>query len=254
MNFIHEFHKDGSVVKDLNCTFIALIPKVSKHQQIKDFRPISLVGSMYKVLAKVLAKRLKKVMDSVISPTQMAFVKGCQIVDSSVIVEEVIHSWKKDKVREGVVEDYGCWRESKWKWDVKLRRPSFNWEIEQWSHFLLVLESFTVRPMFPDALAWTFCPNGTFKFGSFRRFLEVQAVGKRCVDSKFVKLKSSNSWKPPANDSLLFNVDRAVKGNPGMASICGVLKKSDRRILCSFSSCVGIQIPISTELMAIHKA
>ncbi|KAK3220389.1 hypothetical protein Dsin_014359 [Dipteronia sinensis] len=52
---------------------------------------------MYKVLAKVLANRLKKVMDSIIGPTQMAFVKGHQIIDSVVIAEEIIHSWKRDE-------------------------------------------------------------------------------------------------------------------------------------------------------------
>ncbi|KAK2654835.1 hypothetical protein Ddye_014691 [Dipteronia dyeriana] len=43
MNFISEFHKDGTVVKELNNTFIALIPKSRKPDTIRDFRPISLV-------------------------------------------------------------------------------------------------------------------------------------------------------------------------------------------------------------------
>ena len=62
---------------------------------LKEYRPISLVGETYKILAKVLANRLKKVMDMIISPFQMTFVKGRQIVDSFVIAEKVIHSWKK---------------------------------------------------------------------------------------------------------------------------------------------------------------
>ena len=55
MAFLQEFHRNGLVVKDLNTTFIALIPKVKKPISTGDFRPISLVGSMYKILAKVLA-------------------------------------------------------------------------------------------------------------------------------------------------------------------------------------------------------
>ncbi|KAK2635508.1 hypothetical protein Ddye_030300 [Dipteronia dyeriana] len=55
----------------------------------------SLVGTAYEILAKVLANRLKWVMDAVISPSQMAFVKGRHIIDSFVIAEEVIHSWKR---------------------------------------------------------------------------------------------------------------------------------------------------------------
>ena len=52
---------------------------------------------MYKVLAKVLANRIKLVMDAIIGEAQMAFVKNRQILDSFVIVEEIIHMWKSDK-------------------------------------------------------------------------------------------------------------------------------------------------------------
>ncbi|KAK3188761.1 hypothetical protein Dsin_028322 [Dipteronia sinensis] len=57
MNFIHEFHSKGSIVKEINHTFIALIPKIRNPPSLGDFRPISLVGAVYKVLAKVLANR-----------------------------------------------------------------------------------------------------------------------------------------------------------------------------------------------------
>ncbi|KAK3222311.1 hypothetical protein Dsin_009336 [Dipteronia sinensis] len=92
MSFLHEFHNDGSVVKHLNHTHVALIPKIRNLVSLKDYRPISLIGSLYKILAKLLANRLKLVMDVVIGPTQMAFVKDHQIMDSFVIAEEFIHS------------------------------------------------------------------------------------------------------------------------------------------------------------------
>ncbi|KAK2662891.1 hypothetical protein Ddye_001465 [Dipteronia dyeriana] len=95
MNFLHGFYQDSLVIKDLNCTFIALIPKCLT--SLKDYRPISLASSLYKVLAKVLSNRVKRVMLSVIGPTQMAFIKGHQIVDNFDMVEEVIHYWKKDE-------------------------------------------------------------------------------------------------------------------------------------------------------------
>ncbi|KAK3197898.1 hypothetical protein Dsin_021313 [Dipteronia sinensis] len=92
MRFIKEFHGDSSNIKDLNRTFIALIPKTGKPNSMKDFRPISLVGLMYKMLAKVLANRMKKVMESIIEDTQMAFVKTQQIMDSFIIANEINHS------------------------------------------------------------------------------------------------------------------------------------------------------------------
>ncbi|KAK3230652.1 hypothetical protein Dsin_002533 [Dipteronia sinensis] len=96
LKFLNEFFKDGSIVKELNNTFIALIPKVSKPTTLKEFRPISLVGSMYKILAKILANRIKKVMNSVIGENQMAFIQNRQLVDSYVIAEEIIHNWRKE--------------------------------------------------------------------------------------------------------------------------------------------------------------
>ncbi|RVW34760.1 LINE-1 reverse transcriptase-like [Vitis vinifera] len=61
-------------------------------EDLKDFRPISLVGSLYKLLAKVLANRIKKVMGKVISEPQNAFVEGRQILDAVLIANEVVDS------------------------------------------------------------------------------------------------------------------------------------------------------------------
>ncbi|MCI37006.1 cysteine-rich receptor-like protein kinase, partial [Trifolium medium] len=52
MRLISDFHRNGKLTKGINSTFIALIPKVDSPQQLNDFRPISLVGSLYKILAK----------------------------------------------------------------------------------------------------------------------------------------------------------------------------------------------------------
>ena len=61
MRFLVEFHRNKCLTKGINNTFIALISKVDSPQRLNDFRPISLVGSMYKILAKVLANRLQLV-------------------------------------------------------------------------------------------------------------------------------------------------------------------------------------------------
>ena len=58
-----EFFQHCKFEKPLNATFIALIPKKNDVSNIRDFRPISLVGSMYKILSKVLANRMRVVLD-----------------------------------------------------------------------------------------------------------------------------------------------------------------------------------------------
>ncbi|RVX19759.1 Transposon TX1 uncharacterized 149 kDa protein [Vitis vinifera] len=77
-------------VRSLNSTFLVLIPKKAGAEDLRDFRPISLVGGLYKLLAKVLANRLKKVVGKVVSSAQNAFVEGRQILDAALIANEAI--------------------------------------------------------------------------------------------------------------------------------------------------------------------
>jgi hypothetical protein len=65
MAVFNEFHAQGKFVKSINSTFISLIPKTQGAKEIKDFHPISLVGGIYKIIAKVLANRMRRVMDRI---------------------------------------------------------------------------------------------------------------------------------------------------------------------------------------------
>ena len=67
-NMLSEFHKGGHLHKEINATFLTLIPKVPNPSGLKDFRPISLVGCVYNLLAKVLPNRLKVALPLKISP------------------------------------------------------------------------------------------------------------------------------------------------------------------------------------------
>ena len=99
MGFFAEVHTHGKFEHSLNASFIALIPKKQNASNIRDFRPISLIGSVYKLLAKVLANRLKGVLDSLISESQNAFVGGRKIWDSVLIANECLDSRLKSQVR-----------------------------------------------------------------------------------------------------------------------------------------------------------
>lgn len=78
--FMQEFQPRGKLSRHLGASLITLIPKKSGATSIKDFRPISLIGCVYKILPKVLASRLLK-MPELISLTQGAFVCGRQLLD-----------------------------------------------------------------------------------------------------------------------------------------------------------------------------
>ena len=76
LDMFKEFHEQNSFIKSLNNTFLVLLPKKEGAEDLGNYRPISLLGGLYKLLSKVLANRFKKVIGKVVSPDQNAFIKG----------------------------------------------------------------------------------------------------------------------------------------------------------------------------------
>ncbi|GKV18712.1 hypothetical protein SLEP1_g29053 [Rubroshorea leprosula] len=116
MGFVHDFHKNGRLVRGANSSFIVLIPKVINPQKIEEFRPISLIEVIYKVIAKLLANRISSVLDSIIEESQMAFIRGRQMVDSIVIANKTIAVAMRNKKASFVFKldfekayDQVCW-------------------------------------------------------------------------------------------------------------------------------------------------
>ena len=95
LDMFKEFYEQNSFIKSLNNTFLGLLPKKGGVEDLGDYRPNSLLGGLYKLLAKVLTNRLKKVIGKVVSSDQNAFIMGRQILDASLIANEVIDSWQK---------------------------------------------------------------------------------------------------------------------------------------------------------------
>jgi hypothetical protein len=71
MTVFADFHSQGKFEKSFNATFVSLIPKKTYVLDVRDFRPISLIGGIYKIISKVLANRFKSVLGKIISKLKM---------------------------------------------------------------------------------------------------------------------------------------------------------------------------------------
>ncbi|CAA0838462.1 DNAse I-like superfamily protein, partial [Striga hermonthica] len=85
------FEGNGSLLKYWNHTILTLIPKCPNPEMLSQYRPISLCTVVYKILSKLIALRLQSCLDSCISHSQAAFLKGRQIFDNIFIGQEAFH-------------------------------------------------------------------------------------------------------------------------------------------------------------------
>jgi hypothetical protein len=84
----------GKVINLINSNFIALIPKGNKPNGFLDFTLIALCNLCYKIIAKVIAKRLRLILSRALSMEQLGFLKGRQILDAIGTAQECLHSIK----------------------------------------------------------------------------------------------------------------------------------------------------------------
>nr|GEY77412.1 RNA-directed DNA polymerase, eukaryota, reverse transcriptase zinc-binding domain protein [Tanacetum cinerariifolium] len=96
------FFCNGYFPKGGNSSFIALIPKKPDTNMVKDFRPISLIGSLYKIIAKVLANRLMPVLGNIFNEVQLAFIADRQILDGPFILNEIVQ-WCKSRKKQSMI-------------------------------------------------------------------------------------------------------------------------------------------------------
>ena len=94
---INNFMVNGRWPRGTNASFICLIPKNDNLQQLSDYKPISLVGCVYKIVLKILSIRLKKVISKVIDIRKSAFLEGKGILDSILVANEIIEEMKRKK-------------------------------------------------------------------------------------------------------------------------------------------------------------
>ncbi|KAL3734421.1 hypothetical protein ACJRO7_023728 [Eucalyptus globulus] len=86
---VRDFFYSRQLLREINSTILTLVPKIPNASSINEFRPIACCNTVYKCITKLLANRLARVLPSIISPTQNAFVKGRRISDNIMLAQEL---------------------------------------------------------------------------------------------------------------------------------------------------------------------
>lgn len=87
---ISGFFATGFLPNGLNSTNIVLIPKTNHPDSIKNFRPISICNTGYKVRTKIIAHRLRPILSNLISPFQSSFLPGRRISNNVLIFQVIL--------------------------------------------------------------------------------------------------------------------------------------------------------------------
>lgn len=98
MKAIKEFENFGFLDWRLNCTNIILIPECDGIVCVNQYRPIKLIGGVYKIILKLSSNRLKLILPSLITDFQGAFVDGRQITDRILIAAELIDASERSQI------------------------------------------------------------------------------------------------------------------------------------------------------------
>lgn len=89
------FFRTGRMKENIAHSSLVLIPKVPTPTTVTQFIPISVCNFLYKVISKLLAKKMQPFMNSIISHAQTAFIPGREISENIILLREIIHSFEK---------------------------------------------------------------------------------------------------------------------------------------------------------------
>ncbi len=140
--------KMGETSKWTNKGLITLIPKSRDHSKIGNWRLITLLGSLYKILAKTLAKRLQDLLPNVIRFNQTGFVEGRSILDNIFLAQKA-HVWAEESKQDLVLlllDFEKAFDKIKWSFLFEvLAKISFGPKWIQWVSSLYTSASSTIK-------------------------------------------------------------------------------------------------------------
>lgn len=98
LQMVQDFCHSGKFSNGLNSSFICLIPKEEPTSSILDYRPISLINCVLKIMLKVLSLRLGQYIPFLVLEVQSGFIRSRNITNCFLITQEVVHSLQSKRV------------------------------------------------------------------------------------------------------------------------------------------------------------
>ena len=95
--WVKEVFHNPNLIQQVSQTFLFLIPNVDKPENMAQFRPIDLCNVSYKIVAKVIATRLREIMPKLVSQTWSSFIPSRQTSDNILVAQEVVYSMRNKK-------------------------------------------------------------------------------------------------------------------------------------------------------------
>jgi hypothetical protein len=97
MDVIHEFEMGNFGFERLNKSYLFLLPKKSGVENFSDYRPIALSNSIYLIISKILANRIRDVLQDLIMHVQSTFLPRRSLQESFIMVQEMVMGWHRRK-------------------------------------------------------------------------------------------------------------------------------------------------------------
>lgn len=87
---VKKFFSSGCLLKQLDATALALVPKVPQPTKVTDYKPIVCCNTVYKCISKIIANGLKVHLPYLVSRNQSDFIYGRRIMDNTLLAQEII--------------------------------------------------------------------------------------------------------------------------------------------------------------------
>lgn len=132
---VRDFFVNPSMLRQVNSTVISLIPKIPGADRLSDFRPISLCNTVYKIISKIIGKRLKLLTPLAVQRNQVGFVKGRLLCENVLLASELVSNFhKRGQVSRGCLQ-------------VDITKAYDN---VSWKFVLNILQAFNLPAVFID--------------------------------------------------------------------------------------------------------